>query len=174
MVDLNIEGTGLWKPAWNYGTGPGGGGGCSSLSSSRYLGCGSCLPSPDPDAADCEAGAGTGGRGAARREGACSEHAVPASGVGRAELRGAAGTGSNQGFRPNEGSRLLGSSLAFSRGKVTTPHFCSGSSAPISQSLLSGIQKYRLADAYNSKTWGLVPPASPGQILKTPGSGALL
>lgn len=26
MVDLNIEGTGLWKPAWNYGTGPGGGG----------------------------------------------------------------------------------------------------------------------------------------------------
>lgn len=25
MVDLNLEGTGLWKPAWNYGTGPGGG-----------------------------------------------------------------------------------------------------------------------------------------------------
>lgn len=70
------------------------------------VGCGPGVLPADPDAPDSEAGAGAGGGRAAWREGARSKHAVPASGVDWAEIRGAAGTDSNQGLSLAWGPRL--------------------------------------------------------------------
>lgn len=94
MIDL--EGAGLWRAEAAF---PG------AQSLAIYAGW-AMVPSADPDAADCEAGAGAGGGGAARREGARFEHAMPAFGAGWAGLRGAAGTGCNQGLLPSPGSEV--------------------------------------------------------------------
>lgn len=94
MIDL--EGAGLWRAEAAFS-------GAQSLA--IYAGW-AMVPSADPDAADCEAGAGAGGGGAARREGARLEHAMPAFGAGWAGLRGAAGTGCNQGLLPSPGSEV--------------------------------------------------------------------
>lgn len=92
------------------------------------------LASADPDAADREARAGEGGGGAARRERARSEHAVPAAGVSRAGLRGAAGTVLIRDSCPAGDPRYLVSAPALFglTGLVTVPYLCSGPCDPVS------------------------------------------
>uniref|UniRef100_A0A8I5MZ09 Troponin I, cardiac muscle n=1 Tax=Papio anubis TaxID=9555 RepID=A0A8I5MZ09_PAPAN len=94
-------------------------------------------PSADPAAADCKAGAGARGGGAARREGARSEHALPAAGVGWAGLRGAAGTGSQGRYScPAWDPRFLVPGI---QQNSLCPLFCSGPRRPICLSLPNSI-----------------------------------